>query len=357
MKYTKRMLVSALVLCTITQLSGCKEQNKSNTKPSTEKTSVQTDITETYTTNAIDLPTHTSSDYSESESSETNRDLSDFTKKLPFCDISTGFAGNSSDEIDKHIMNDNVFDLQMLPEDNNDLKFFSESNPVIYKFQMQHMADVELNDGAFITGLYMNNNQYVIMLGAEKFETTLEEAQIYATKGNIVTYYAMGFKDNNDNIILVPLIAGHDTTGYYTVRPNVALLGFDISSMPDYSKVPFPVLSENNQPTEQSNFSDSRLVIDSVEFLGNDSLINFTYINKETYPTWIKDCTVYVNGEPLSEESAHVYISAESNSESQNSFTVFDRILSTGDILTFKGTLVRTDTYEDIQPVSVNIEL
>lgn len=63
MKYTKRMLVSALVLCTITQLSGCKEQNKSNTKPSTEKTSVQTDITETCTTNAIDLPTHTSSDY------------------------------------------------------------------------------------------------------------------------------------------------------------------------------------------------------------------------------------------------------------------------------------------------------
>lgn len=80
-----------------------------------------------------------------------------------------------------------------------------------------------------ITADMGSNGQFAVIFG-ETSSTSEEKAATYAPAGNEVYYVAMAFPDsanNNTMDLVIPVIAGHDETGYGSVYPNRPIVGLD----------------------------------------------------------------------------------------------------------------------------------
>lgn len=115
----------------------------------------------------------------------------------------------------------------------------SKSEDTLFKFVMINTTSPKCVDGLYVQSLTTDDMSYSVVFGDDE-TSALEDVTAYAKSGTTMTYYAFARKTDSGTYMLIPVIAGNDDgTGYYFVRPALAMLGYGtggLASPPDTSE-------------------------------------------------------------------------------------------------------------------------
>lgn len=144
----------------------------------------------------------------------------------------------------KAIDNDGRYTVTELSYENIDPENYAKN---LYTFTMTNAQSPEEIYGLYIMNFSSADEDYYVELG-ESATSQLDEAEIYAPSGTEVTYFAFATVTDDGRYTLIPVIAGNDETGYYFVRSNLRMFGYDADAfaIPESGKVGSAKVPQSN---------------------------------------------------------------------------------------------------------------
>lgn len=352
----KKIFLMAFLAAAI-MLTGCSAKERPDesvtetTTSEAETTAVETE-TETETEK-----TSESEETSETEETEPDTDIPigiSAGKKI-FDSISDGFITYDKSEI-KRLLNDSGIAEKSLAANIKS----TDTDQSIYKFAMinDESAEGVYTDGetVFCSTLYLGDEEYFVYFGTDEY-SDIEDVLPYCTENKTVEYWAFAFVDE-DGIILFPLIAGSEESGYYAVLPVLKSLGMDVSGM----KIPDEPLGFDYDPDSKFGEAvdgDGTFTINITGAENMDGMVraDCTVINTYSFDAVISGKTLTVNGEDFS-DNATVYFEVKSGETvTDEFFYIYDCALKVGDTIFIEAELIDGETYEDIGEVTFTFEL
>lgn len=101
----------------------------------------------------------------------------------------------------------------------------------LFTFKSKDMPDVQESDNVYYTTfLSATGEEYLVTFG-ETDTAELDEASMYVNHDTELTYFAYGTTNGNGSYHLTPVIAGNDEIGYYFVRSNIRMIGYNADEL------------------------------------------------------------------------------------------------------------------------------
>ena len=270
-------------------------------------------------------------------------------------DRETGYVASDASDVDSALASMEGCSVKPLASDTiaSDMEN-NPDEPVFYKFAMYNSENASLieDEGIYASTLTLNGSEYLVTFGSD-YATTYAEAAYYSTAGSTLEYWAFAIESDDGGYILIPVIAGGDIYDYYTVRPNLSMLGFDVSDMTIYEDDNAAAETTTKKPTASIGSvdpSDFELDLSLVSNSGDTMEFEYTLINDTDYPIWLDAESVLLNGEDISDDFS-AYFEAPANGVGTGTVYLFDRKIKSGDELIYSATVIDTDSYDEIAQI------
>jgi len=278
-----------------------------------------------------------------------------------------GFVSYDREKISEDIaasgMTEKALDKETVLADH---ELYGNNTDNIYTFAMISNDGVQEypsdSSSVLMSVFVLDNVGYTISFGTGE-KVTLEEALPYCSPGKYIEYWAFATVSGNGNVILMPFIAGTETSGYYLVQPVMEMMNADISEMylpqpvgDDYYATEPAETEATETATPDVPAGSAVLNITSVENLSGISSLNITMMNKYDIPLYFSAESITINGVDYS-DSFSAFFHVEANSSTDDFIFITCPPLGAGDVLEVTFSLQNAETFEDFGTITFPLTL
>lgn len=230
MKNKKVLIIAMAAVMSATGLAGCgsktDEDSKAQSKAETSAAVSESTEQEENQIENKDVP----------ETDVTTEISERLKNEFPFI-TADGKALPTYAENAKAIDNETTHTIAELSYENIDSAENKAAN--LYTFTMSSAQSPQEIEGIYVMNFKSADEEdYYVELG-DTATSQLADAEIYAPNDTEITYFAYGMVLDSGKHVLVPIIAGNDEMGYYFVRTNLKMLGYDVDgiAIPESGKI------------------------------------------------------------------------------------------------------------------------
>jgi len=249
-KLTSKLMRSLIAISLIiTTLSACGSQMLENATTSTGTTTTvnnATAPTESTTTKPNPLEPKSDDGFIGNDAEEIDKLLTENGVNVKAVNAATIYSdfllsdGNSINDIYVFAMV-NVEDVKVYTdepvEENIDNQTSSTTTPATTSTTaLATTTTAEEPLEAYLSALIMEDNTYIVSFG-NNISSSYEEALPYCKSGKYVEYWAFATLNPDAQIVLIPIIAGTEDSGYYLVQSSLRDMTDDFNDL----KLPEPV--------------------------------------------------------------------------------------------------------------------
>lgn len=276
-----------------------------------------------------------------------------------------GFVSYDREKISEDIaasgMTEKALDKETVLADH---ELYGNNTDNIYTFAMISNDGVQEypsdSSSVLMSVFVLDNVGYTISFGTGE-KVTLEEALPYCSPGKYIEYWAFATVSGNGNVILMPFIAGTETSGYYLVQPVMEMMNADISEM----YLPQPVgddyyttePAETEAPEAEKPAEGSAVLnITSVENVAGMATLNITTMNKYNVPLYFSGESIKINGVDYS-DSFTSFFQVDANGSTDDFIFVTCPEIGVGDVIEVTFSLQNAETFESFGTITFPLTL
>ncbi len=240
---------------------------------------------------------------------------------------------------------------------------FGKNEGGIYKFTMYNQVSAgwidDYDGGVYATELDFEGKSYLAVFGDEY--SNPDDVEFYTSEGTTAEYYVIAVTDDAGQVVLFPIVAGTEDTGYYAVNTVWNLLDMVLE---DYDEDDDNSTSNDKPKTQaqtSNGLSDDSIIINITKVNAFDGItdIDFELTNNTEYNiTSINDVeslTATLNGKDITDEII-IYLRGDAFSTDTDDFTISHEV-EAGDVIVIKTGFADFDSCEYIGSMEFTINI